>query len=495
MRPAGGRGHNGSLKPFQALTHEALLARFTFSMNEGSTSVSGHAVAEQVDGQRPSRASFTQRSMWAAAQRHPGVPFNVVVVAWRIQDPVQTDLLEAALVDLSARHPTLRARLVVEGGQLLQVVSAPGPVSFSFTDLRDATTECQLTTAAGLLREEGRTVMDMATGPLFKARLLRLGETDHILCFYLHHAVCDAWSVQILIRDLSALYGARARAQPVQLPALPEQYGDFAAAQFQTFESGGYAAEIAYWRDELADAPAPLELPTPAPRKRNRDYRCESPTRAESALVMGAIRTFARQQRVSVFAVLLASLAVLLHQRTQREDFLIGVSTQNRWSPQSLLFVGCTTNLLPARIRMGQATGFGDLCRQIHSTLRRLVAFGRIPLELLQRELGENSVARLALPIWCQFRQAIAVSTIDSAGLSLTPFTMDRTTTLVCELELDLVEFGGALVSEFAHRVALFTPELMADLMADFGAVVRTVPSDPNLLVGDLCRLISKPRA
>ena len=60
--------------------------------------------------------------------------------------------------------------------------------------------------AAARIREEAQRPFDLARGPLVRARLLRLGEQEHIALVIMHHAVSDGWSIGILIREVSALY-------------------------------------------------------------------------------------------------------------------------------------------------------------------------------------------------------------------------------------------------------------------------------------------------
>lgn len=434
------------------------------------------------------RASYAQRSMWAVAQRNRGAALNVMILPWRVEGPLRVGTLEASIGDLCARHPTLRAHLALVQGQLTQQVGPAGAVPVVLSEAAGDTPEARWKSAVAALRELGREPMDLLTGPLFKVHLVRLGANDHLLCLFVHHAMCDGWSSQVLVRDLAAIYAARAQDYPVGLPELAEQYADFAEAQFRIFESGGYASEIAYWQRELADSPPPIALPAVAPRRGNRDFRCLSPVHHETLPVLDAIRASARARRVSPFSVMLASLAVLLHEHTGAEDMLLGVSTINRWSTKSLQFVGCATNLLPARVRLRGEMGFGELCSQVQATLRRLLAYGRIPLELVVREAQPSMPSGPAMPVWCQSREAAAPTTVESLGLRLTPLVIERAA-LLTELEVDMLESANGLACEFAHRASLFEPTLMRAMMVAYGAILRAAPSKPDALVRDLCQL------
>ena len=61
-----------------------------------------------------------------------------------------------------------------------------------------------------LLEEIARTAawepIDLDRPPLFRVRLLQFGKQEYALFFVFHHIICDAWSIEVLLEDLSALY-------------------------------------------------------------------------------------------------------------------------------------------------------------------------------------------------------------------------------------------------------------------------------------------------
>src|SRR5690606_21905829 len=116
--------------------------------------------------------------------------------------------------------------------------------------------------AAGrLIREDIDRPFDLAQPPLLRARLLRLGEDEHRLAITVHHIVCDPWSLEILFRELAALYRACSQGAEPTLPPLRMRYADFAAWQRSWLQGETLDRELAHWRRALAGAPAALELP------------------------------------------------------------------------------------------------------------------------------------------------------------------------------------------------------------------------------------------
>ena len=163
-------------------------------------------------------------------------------------------------LDVIARHAALRTRLSFTDGQLLQVADPPEPVELTPSTVQGASPEQRLETASTILQEDGAEALDITVGPPLRLRLLRLGEADHMLGFHVHHAMCDGWSSDVIMRDLTAFYAARTENRSADLPTLSEQFSDFAAWEIRNYETGGFADEIAYWKEELTALPPPIEL-------------------------------------------------------------------------------------------------------------------------------------------------------------------------------------------------------------------------------------------
>jgi NRPS condensation-like uncharacterized protein len=91
---------------------------------------------------------------------------------------------------------------------------------------------------------------DLARGPLLRATLVRLDEEDHVLLFNMHHIVSDGWSMQVLVREVSTLYGAFSRGEEPRLPELPVQYADFAVWQREWLSGDVLEAQIGFWKEQ-----------------------------------------------------------------------------------------------------------------------------------------------------------------------------------------------------------------------------------------------------
>ncbi|HEX2188130.1 MAG TPA: amino acid adenylation domain-containing protein, partial [Longimicrobiaceae bacterium] len=216
---------------------------------------------ERAPRTEPLPLSFAQQRLWMVDRIDPESAAYNMAYALRLRGALDTAALRASLDALVARHEALRTTFVEgEGGAPVQVVHSPAPVALTERDVPDLH-EAEREAQAEALRP-----FDLAGGPLLRALLLRIGVDDHVLCFTLHHVVSDGWSMQVLVREVSALYAAFAGGEEPRLPELPVQYADFAVWQRRWLSGDVLDAQVGWWKQKLAGAPPLLEIPTDRPR-------------------------------------------------------------------------------------------------------------------------------------------------------------------------------------------------------------------------------------
>ena len=55
---------------------------------------------------------------------------------------------------------------------------------------------------------EARRPFDLASGPLLRVLMLRLGDREHVVLLTIHHIVTDGWSMGVAALELATLYEA-----------------------------------------------------------------------------------------------------------------------------------------------------------------------------------------------------------------------------------------------------------------------------------------------
>src|SRR6185295_17192857 len=213
--------------------------------------------------------SFAQQRLWFLDQLEPGGAVYNIPLAFEARGPLDLDLLGRALTEVVRRHESLRTTFAAVSGRALQVIAPPSAFSLPLADLSAEPEADRERLARRRIAEEARRPFDLAAGPLFRGRVVRLAPERYFLALTMHHTVSDGWSTGILLAEVAALYTAFAAdpsgARPSPLPELPIQYADFAAWQRAWLSGEVLETQVAYWREELSGASI-LELPADRPR-------------------------------------------------------------------------------------------------------------------------------------------------------------------------------------------------------------------------------------
>jgi amino acid adenylation domain-containing protein len=435
--------------------------------------------------------SFAQERLWFVDRMEAGSATYHMPLFARLEGELDEAALRRALDELVRRHESLRTSFPLVDGLPVQRVAPPAPVELfthDFSAFRDDEREEE---AARLVREHARIPFTLETGPLFRADLARLGEHDHLLLLTLHHVIADGWSLDLLWRELAALYGAFSRGQPSPLAEPPVQYGDFAAWQRAWLRGEVLERQLAYWRRALEGAPPLLRLPTDRPRPAVQSHRAAT----EAALLpresADAVLGLARREGATLFMVLLAGLDVVLSRLAGEGDVVVGTPIAGRTRAETEGVVGLFLNSLALRVDLSGDPAFRELLRRVRETTLDAYAHQDVPFEAVLEEIHpERTLDRT--PVF-QVLLNLANFTAEAGGGALE----------LPGLRVHGVERGGAMASKFdltlyagevpdgvalhlVYNPDLFDAARMRALLAQVGGVLEQAAADPARAVSTL---------
>ena len=334
----------------------------------------------------PSPCSFAQMRLWFLDQFEPGSSVYNVVSRVRLEGVLDVQALESALNALVERHETLRTRFGVEDGDPVQVIAATLKVPLPLDDLSGIPQTERETELQKRMQSETGVPFDLAQGPLLRARLLRLAEKEHVLLLTLHHIVSDGWSMGVLMRDLSALYGASCQGEASPLPVLPVQYADYAIWQRERLQGEVLEKQLSYWREQLKDLPI-LDLPTDRPRPALQSFRGAQLHFELPATLTKGLEELSQRAGVTLFMTLLAAFQVLLKRYSGQDDVVVGspIAGRNRVEVEGL--IGFFVNTLVLRTDLSGDPTFMELLGRVREVALGAYAHQDLPFDKLVEEL------------------------------------------------------------------------------------------------------------
>jgi non-ribosomal peptide synthetase component F len=292
------------------------------------------------------------------------------------------------------------------------------------------------------------------------------------------------------VRDLLALYDARATGTRATLPEPRVRFADFAVWSRRLEGEGRLASDVDHWRAALGDVELGMGLPHDRDEPEKSTFAAGVRGMHLRAGLASEVRSFARARQTTVFAVFLASVAVLLHRVTGRRDVCLGVVVANRGADPALADVaGCFINVLPLRIAVDPGMSAAALLAECHRSLAAGLAHQSAPFELVLRALGRRRgpAGGAALSVNVQQRNYPESWPRSAGGLTIEPFRL-HPATHIGEVEFDLQETAAGFIVETIYRAELFTEEAIARLDDGLANGLAWIVRDTDRPVGDAPR-------
>ncbi len=333
-------------------------------------------------------ASFGQERLWLASQLDPGSSVYTVWSPVVLPFATEADDVVSALGEVVRRHETLRTSLHIENGALVQVIHASLRLRVERFDLTDLPPDERRHRANAMASADARQAIPLDHAPLWRARLIRLDRARWYLVFVAHHAIFDAASHVNLEAELTELCRAAVERRPARLPELRVQYADFAVWQRKTVSGRTLEAHLAYWRERLAGLPVTHAIPLDRPRPPRITFAGDEQRFPLPERVVERASQLAQQWRVTLFTVLLAAYAALLHRLSGQPEVVVGVPVAGRETGQVEPLIGMFVNTLVLRLDTSGDPLFTELVERAREATLNAMEHGEVPFQTLVETLA-----------------------------------------------------------------------------------------------------------
>jgi amino acid adenylation domain-containing protein/non-ribosomal peptide synthase protein (TIGR01720 family) len=432
--------------------------------------------------------SFAQQRLWFLDQLEPGNVVYNLTSALRLAGPLDLPALQRSFAEVVRRHEVLRTTFDTEEGSPVQVVHGELQVTLGIED-PGPLPESEVRRRAAAEADEP---FDLRRGPLVRGLVLRLGEEDHAVLLTMHHIVSDAWSMGVLIREVSALYGAFSQGQPSPLEELPLQYADYAHWQRERLQGEALAQQLSYWKERLQGLAPALSLPTDRARPVVPTHRGAAAPFGLGEAVSQGLRRLSRQVGATMYMTLLAGFQVLLGRYAGVEDVAVGSAIAGRTRSELECLIGFFVNTLVMRTDLAGDPRTGELLRRVREVTLGAFAHQDVPFEKLVEELQpERSLSHHPLFQVMLIVQNAPAEELRLPGLSIRPVTEDASAAKF-ELLLSMHEAGGRVSGTLHYSAELFEAATirrmlghLARLLEAMAADLESRPMSLPLLVGE----------
>ena len=404
-----------------------------------------------------------------------------------LEGALDESVLRDSLQTVVDRHEALRATLT-ESGDALRIQPRL-KLEIPVIDLTSFSAEQQRERLEHLKEEDARIAFDLLHGPLVRAKLIRLFERKHALVITAHHIICDGWSTNVLLDELSKLYSARHSGKSCELP-VPMRFSDYATAQSGR---GIDAAVEAYWVSEYTEPVAPLELPLDRPRPALKSYRGSTHVAKIDAGAYQAIKKAGAQRGSTLFSTLLSGFQTLLARLTGQTDIVVGIPSAAQSTMADTTLVGHCVNFLPIRVQIGADEKFSDVLTRSRRKLLEAYEHQSYTYGTLVRKLAiPRNPSRLPL-IEVQFNLERVGTRLNFDGLQA-QVEQSPKRFVNFDIFMNVVESPDGLTIYCDYNTDLFDDATIARWLKHYEALLTGFATDLRQMIGELPLLSESDR-
>lgn len=288
----------------------------------------------------------------------------------KIEGIIHSDQFQKMLVKLTERHEPLRTSFGIEGKQFVQVINENPQIDYTYEVVKGEIEEKKL-------YENFAKNFDLRTAPLLRSKLVQT-EKDAYVIVEIHHLIADGASLNILWKDMEAIYFEK------NLNSPNIQYKDYGAWQ----DKKSFVKEEMYWLKEFESALPTVNLVTDFPRPQKKNFEGIHVLTELAGSLKEKTAAILRQTEATEFIVMLSIFVLFLKKHTHQNDLVIGIPVSNRLHMETYDLLGMFINTLAIRINLSDDMTFLDLVNAVKDKCYLAYENREYPFEQLVGQLN-----------------------------------------------------------------------------------------------------------
>ncbi len=397
--------------------------------------------------------------------------------ALKINGEFNIDRLTEVITQLVHRHEALRTSFDIVEGEPVQKIHNSVDFKVDYQVIEESKEVIEQ------VIKEFIKPYDLTKAPLFRFKLMKLingTNPSYILIQDMHHIISDGVSEALLTREVNELFLGK------YLPDVKIQYKDYVDWHRKLLSSNEIQHQKQYWLEKLGTDIPLLNLPTDYIRPQVFSFKGNSAKFKIEKIVTDKLYSLARENRVTLFTLLIASYSILLSRYTGQNDIIIGTPTAGRRHADINNTMGVFINSLALRTSYMPQSVFEEFLQKLGREVLEAFDNQDYPFAnlvddlLIKRDMSRNPVFDTMFIL-----QNMNVDSIKAEGMEISNYYFDKG---VAQLDITIIaiETKDGIDIEINYCTSLFSKETINRFGEHFINILKYVVERPTALLYEI---------
>lgn len=392
------------------------------------------------------------------------------------------DAFRRAFDRLIQRHDALRTTFSGDGKY--QIVHDKINFNLDFIDLSELQESDKEKELDRLIQNEPKIPFDLVKGPLLRTCLIKLDDENHNLLLTAHHIVCDGWSYDVIVRDLSRLYNEEIEEKKSE-EIIPMQMKDYVEYLENFKQTNDYKQQEKFWLEKLSDEISDIELPNDKQRPAIRTFNGARITGFIDEQLFNKTKSLCVNQKVTLFTTMLSLWGILLNKLSNQNDIITGIPAAGQQVVGADDLVGHCTNLLPIRFNIKSDMKFSDFLKDVKSLVLDAYENQQVTyVDIISKLKLKRSSNRSPL-LSTMFNIDPAIMGLKFSGLDC-KMNVNPRVGFQFEIGFNIVSYDNHCEIECDYNTDLFTEEKVNSIINYYKNIIQQVTDNNEILIKDI---------
>lgn len=322
-----------------------------------------------------------QKSIWLIEQYYPNTTINTISGTLIMEEEINLEILKRAIYIFVEKNDSFRTRIIIKDGEPKQYVTKI---------LKFEIEEVILSNREELKKLENKIVEDpfeLINCDLFKFTIIRFKDGTGGFNAKVHHIISDAWTMSLLINEITEIYTALSSDYEVESQLYPS-YLQYIDSNKEYKNSEKYLKDEKYWENTFDTMPENSYIANYKNKTENLEAKRREYVLDED--IIDRIKVFCQNDKTSIYTFLMSVYSLYLSRVSGNKNPIIGTPILNRKNYREKNTTGMFVSTIPNKIHINNELRFKEFISEVTKIQREIFKHQQYGYEKILKSIREK---------------------------------------------------------------------------------------------------------